>query len=306
MKNLGLAMVGVFLLCSSARGEDSRRVLVIPFENVTAVKSHVTVEEDNVSEEGQSGSSGSYQEPYGRKVDRYSHAPKSILEDIIVNTSGVSVVERQRVAALFEHGIDLPVEEGIYDTTTLIKPGYLQGVDALVFGTVESIDSETRKFYGHNINTENQTASAKVRVRVVDVESGRVIASRRVHGERTYRKSQFLGIEHQDVAFSVMELALAELQDDEVFVAALQGRELAIGAAAPGLTTVQFRPTPDKTEILIDGEYFGSSPATIDLPTGEPVRVTLRKGGYESWEATLRPRRGRVVDPELMVLSSDR
>jgi hypothetical protein len=80
-----------------------------------------------------------------------------------------------------------------------------------------------------------------------------------------------------------MSLDLAKFQD---------GGSPAVAAAA-GPTELDITSTPDGADILIDGNFVGSTPSSISVPAGEHV-VGIRIAGYSPWERTIKTTGGKV------------
>lgn len=276
------------LLVSSqpALAEDARLVLVLPFENLTRTKAHVAYETSDAERP--------LQREKSYVVDRYSHAPRGIIEDLLVGFEGVHVVERQRLDAVMTQ-LDLPLESGLYDSRTAIQLGNLLGANTLVLGTVEALSEDRDEFRGYGVQGGVVEVTAKLRVRVVDVESRGVVFSTRVAGSESFLSTQFGGMKAGDVAFSVIEKALEQLREDDEFLAFFRDAS----SAPQHFVEVRIRPTPNKSDVIVDGVYVGGSPRTIQLPEGKPTLLTIRRGGFEVWEATIRPFDGQVVEPAL-------
>jgi hypothetical protein len=52
--------------------------------------------------------------------------------------------------------------------------------------------------------------------------------------------------------------------------------------------------TPDHADIEIAGNYVGSTPSTVDLPSGKTT-ITVQKKGYQPWARTMNITGGSVT-----------
>ncbi len=174
-------------------------VLVPPFENVTGIRSEVKMD---------------------RMVDRYSEAPRTILEDILVSIPNINVVERQQLDKLLLES-EFSRLSGIVDQQYAIKIGKQLGANAIVMGTIANINETDSFFDGYGIRTKKKIVTATVRVRMIDIQSGRIVFSKTIDGTQDYMKTNFGGIQNNDVAFKAIQNALNELGADQTFIGSL-------------------------------------------------------------------------------------
>lgn len=285
---LALMAIGLLTPTSyvSATNSDIPIVLVAPFENLSGVRSMITYE----------AATGRHPDYPKRTfvVDRYSEAPKHILEDILINL-GAKVIERQRLDAILLE-TELGRLSGLVDPEKAIRLGKMLGANFIIMGTITNVGSRRERFSGYGISTSNEVVTCSVRVRAIDVRSGSVLFSMTVQGSGTFMSSNFGGVNDSDVAYAVIQDALFKLKSDKNFKQAIMQGE----SATPGQeVTVKFAPIPDNSDVVIDGIYKGGSPLVISLPSGRSIRVKISKAGYETWEATVVPADGLLVKPEL-------
>ncbi len=259
-------------------------IMVAPFENLSAAKAMVTYE------------AATSADPNNPKrtftVDRYSEAPRGILEDLLTKQKGVTVIERQRVDALLQE----QQFSGLSDPNQATALGKLVGAQYLVMGTVQDVAARAKEFSGYGVQIRNTTVTASVRVRVIDIETGQVIASTIVNGSEAFTTSQFGGVADTDVAYRVITAAMTKLKDDTEFMTKLVGKAPVSG----DLTDVTFAPSPKNCDVLIDGVFVGTSPTDVPLMPNKAVKVTIRHGGYVDWENSILPRAGLKVAPDLV------
>ena len=266
----------------------ARVVLVAPFENQTSVKCMVSYEV---------ATSANPNDPRRTfSVDRYSEAPRAILENELTNVPGVTVAERQRVDAMLLEN-SLGAFSGLTDGAAAANLGRMAGAQVIIMGTILRIDAEERAFSGYGVQTMNSIVTAQIRIRSVDVATGAIIASTIVEGQKSYAKNQFGGIMDSDVAYAVLSVALKRINSDHRFMASLTGT--AKNDAGGTSTAVKIAPDPSGCDVLVDGIFRGTSPVTLTLPSAAPARVRLEKTGYIPWERTLVPAQTQSVEPEL-------
>lgn len=274
-------------------------VLVPPFENQSKSHPKIAYQVGPGNKEGRPKRSFT--------VDRFTEAPRSILEDMLVNTDGITIVERQRVDALLVE-TEFGAMSGLVDQEKAVKLGKLLGANVILMGTITDISEEVREFQGYGIKTKKTDVTCQIRVRLLDIETGAVRLSKVVKGTKSYSASTFGKSDTEkgkgdqdDRHFAAIEAALQQLDKDAQFKAGLfEKRVVTSDSATPaGLVEVEFSPKPDNCDIEIDGKYVGGSPLKRQLPAGKEVKVRITKGGFKEWEGVIAPEKGLKITREL-------
>ena len=155
-------------------------ILVTPFENQSKQNEKIDYQVGN-------------KEPKRSfKVDRYTMAPRALLEDTLSNIEGVTIIERQRVDTLLLES-DFGQNSGLVDPEKAIKLCRALGANLFIVGTIVDLSDETKKFEGYGIITENTTVTCQMRIRLLEFETGKILFSKVVKGSKTYTKSNFGG-----------------------------------------------------------------------------------------------------------------
>src|SRR5262249_25047996 len=106
-------------------------------------------------------------------VDRFSEAPRSILENMLGDIDGLTIVERQqadpRLADPAFGGLS-----GLSDADKAIKLAKVLRADLVVLGTIVDIHDEAVKFQGYGIRSENTKVVCQIRLRLIDIETRKV------------------------------------------------------------------------------------------------------------------------------------
>jgi len=240
---------------------------------------------------------------------------RGVLEDILVNKH-MKVVERQRVDAVLKEA-EFSGKSTMADQEKAVKMGKMLGANVLAMGTILNVSSETQQSNGYGVRTRKTTVKASVRIRVVDIASGEISYSRVCNAQQSYDSSTNggFGATASSSNFEVVKAAINQVSHDDALFSAL--RKVSGGSAvAPSesgdestaskpktndekTVEVSFEPTPAKCDVLIDGEYRGTTPLKLKLPV-KKMKITIRKAGFEPWEATLTPSDSvKKVNPEL-------
>jgi Curli production assembly/transport component CsgG/PEGA domain len=263
-------------------------VLVPPFENQS--RNHETI----IQETAAGTAPGQPRQKFS--VDRYSEAPRSLLEDMLGQIPGLQIAERQRVDALLLES-KFGAKSGLVDTENALRLGKMLGANLIVMGTVVDIRQEVKDFVGYGIRSRITEVVCKIRIRLLD-SSGTVLYSKVVSGSKQYDQSNFGGSGSSDRNFAAIEETLKEVEKDGAFRKALLG-DAAPAHAAEGLIEVEFAPKPDNCDVEIDGKYVGGSPLKRRLPAGKEIKVRISKGGYQAWDGVIVPEAGLRITREM-------
>ncbi len=294
----GACIVMAFLMMSlHASGQDAvvkgRKpvVLVPPFENQSKQHENIVYEV---------GTGIDPNKPKRRfTVDRYTQAPRTLIENVLGNMEGVTIVERQRVDTLLAES-EFGQLSGIVDSEKAIKLGKLLGANLIVVGTIVNISDETKKFNGYGITTENTQVTCQMRFRLLEIETGEVTFSKVVKGSKSYSKSSFGQTKNSDRNFAAIEATIEKMAEDADFRAAIFGKKTKSDAeSTSGLIEVDFSPKPENCDIEIDGKYVGGSPVKRRLKSGMEYKIHISKSGYKDWTGTIVPEAGLRITREL-------
>lgn len=187
-------------------------ILVPPFENVTGVRSEIKIEKKSELD----------LDSHSIQVlaDRYSEAPRTLLEDVLVSLPNVSVVERQQLDKLLLES-QYSRTSGIVDQQYAISIGKQLGANAIAMGTIVDISTTDSVFTGYGVKTLTKTTVATVRIRIINISSGRIIFSKTIYGSDKYTTTNFGGNKRDDLAFQAIKNAMESLNSDVMFAKAI-------------------------------------------------------------------------------------
>jgi hypothetical protein len=299
LHRIGVSCAFIFALLvpvSKTLGQDSDdkapkvAVLVAPFENQSKQHENIVYEV-----------AGSKPDKPKRRytVDRFTEAPRSVFENMLVNIEGITIVERQRVDTMLVES-EFGSKSGLVDPDKALKLGNMLGANLIVIGTILDLHDEDKEFAGYGVEIKNTDVVCAIRVRLLD-ETGTIRFNKIVKGAKQYSKSTFGRTKSSDRFFGAIEKTIQKLEGDSKFRAAILGQkpDKADGAASEGVVEVEFAPQPDNCDIEIDGKYVGGSPLKRRLPAGKELKVRIAKGGYKDWEGVIVPEKGMRITREL-------
>ena len=64
-------------------------------------------------------------------------------------------------------------------------------------------------------------------------------------------------------------------------------------ALAGSLGHVVVNSSPPGAQVLVKGQVVGTTPATLKLPAGQPVRIQVKKRGFKTKSFTVTPKEGK-------------
>jgi hypothetical protein len=221
---------------------------------------------------------------WGKTTPAILTAVESALEAGLASSGSVRVITRSRLDDILkEQG--LAYRNVVNDRAAL---GRLIGADLLVVASLleneQRTHRETVSAYGLRETQTTYSSAAALNVKMLDVESGTVLAQRAFTEE--------------------MPQSLSALQ--QVLLQAstwLRGTPAAALRVAPAKHAVKIEPKSSGREIrgldvLVDGNFTANTPVTLQLETG--VReISLRRAGVVVWSNRVRISGNLAIEPEL-------
>lgn len=124
---------------------------------------------------------------------RLGRGAANVLTTFLDRSGQFSLYERERITRILEE--QKIGEDKRFDSTTAVAVGKTAGVEMIVTGAVTGFGFRTKRTQVGLLASENQQeAEATVDVRVVDVATGRIVASESGRGVVTVKAGQMLGV----------------------------------------------------------------------------------------------------------------
>lgn len=276
-----------------------RLVMVAPFDNLTG-RQRLS---DYSPEIG--GSPGNPRKQF--RIDRYTHAPREILEHAIQNVPGLKPVERTQIDKVL-----IEVSGAIHDG--LINPEKAQtvalqlGADAIVMGSLLDFQETVVDSNAYS-KIRTTTYSATIRVRLIDLSVDKsskkvqaaVTSSFLATGKCVVPETPYLKLSNSDWYYSALKDAFDRLVSDPAFKAKLSANTASTNAL--GLVKVEFAVTPTNASIYFGSDagwrYVGKSPLVKNLQLGAPYKIRVEKTGFVPWETLIEGEDGLSIAHEL-------
>lgn len=205
MIKLNILCVVMVITLSSSVCNAQKVIFISLFENLSKVKDNITYEARLTS------SKITHKKSY--KVDRFSEIPRTILEDIVIN-NGANVVERQSLDKLLLENKFISMS-GLVDSTTAIKIGKFLGANTLIVGTISDLYMADKRVNSYGITMRTRNVGCNMRIRVLDVETGKILFSKRTKGSAK-------GIGNDVRYYDAIENALDKLSNDPKFIESIR------------------------------------------------------------------------------------
>ncbi len=221
-----------------------------------------------------------------------THGLPDLLSDGLVNSGRFDVYEREKLSAVMrEQGLQA---SGFTDPQTAVALGKVAGVHYILTGQIIDYGRETRNFNGYGVNTRSTTYRLTVAVKVIDVQTGRVLFSHRDDAEEKVNESQGMS-----VTDTTMDTKLAEEVSDKL-IKALENNDSfkAPETSANALVAVKITSVPDHADVEVDGVFYGNAGGEVKLPSGlHLVKISLP--GYEEWSKKVLVQEGLSINAAL-------
>lgn len=183
------------------------KILVSPLENQTGIRDEIVIDREDPNRI----------KSIRYSVDRYTEAPRALLENILSRINNVTLIERQRLdKILLEASYNR--NSGYVDSKYLIKLGKQLGANTLAIGTLVSINDKVSKFKGYGVETERKIITATIRFRLIDIQSSKIILSIISKGNSIVDTNQFSSISATDGRYEAIEDAINNLASDRRFL----------------------------------------------------------------------------------------
>ncbi len=200
--------------------------------------------------------------------------PNQITEDL-VNTGMFDVYERNKLESIMEEqGFQ---SSGFTDPQSSIALGKLMGIQYIVTGQISDYGQEKKTFSGYNVRSTTVYYRLKAGIRLIDVETGRILFSQSGTAEEKVVQSQ--NNRHSD---TTMDSRLAEIVSSYLVGELAKQDVFNQNDSAAEMATVSIESTPESADVEIDGVFYGNTGTSFEIPVGlNTIQVSLP--GYEIW-----------------------
>ena len=205
-----------------------------------------------------------------------THGLPDLISDSLVNSRRFDVYEREKLNTVMrEQGLQA---SGVVDPQSAVALGKVAGVHYILTGEIIDYGRESRNFSGYGVRTRSTIYRLKAAIKVIDVQTGKVLFSRRDEAEDTVNEGQGLG-----VTDTTMDTKLAEEVADKLVKALVDDDSFkAPGQSVAALIPIKITSVPDHADVEVDGVFYGNAGGEVKLPSGLH-NVTVSLPGYEKW-----------------------
>ncbi len=192
---------------------------------------------------------------------------------------------------------------GLVPSETAKQLGQMTGATHLAYGTVNDYRVEERKFSGYGVTTNNVVHSLDLTVKIIETATNKVVFVDEVTYDIKEMKTSMSSHNDTGLQKKLMKGAIKKVAKNigEKFT------PIQVAPVVVSLPKVLFDPKrPNEksidAELKIDGEYYGNTPATIEVNSGKHT-VTISSDGFKVWEETINMRDGMKIAPKLKKLT---
>ncbi len=206
------------------------------------------------------------------------------LSDELVNSGRFSVVEREKVASFMD---ELMLSQtGLMDMNKTVQLGKLTGASYVLTGNLIDFGAETRDYQIGNYRGRTTFFRLRVAVKILDVETGKILFSTRHLSEKKQHEGQNVYISDSRVP-----IALAEQSAAEIVQKILSSEAFNTERTPTGKIRITVTSKPSGADVEINGVFYGNAGAAFEVPEGlNEIKVSLP--GYEVWTKKVQCREG--------------
>jgi curli biogenesis system outer membrane secretion channel CsgG len=222
-----------------------------------------------------------------------THGLPDIISDALVNSGRFDVYERDKLKTIMrEQSLQA---SGFTDPQTAVALGKVAGVHYILTGEIIDYGHESHTFNGYGVSTRSTTYRLTAAVKVIDVQTGRVLFSHRDDAQETVNEGQGM-----NVTDTTMDTKLAEEVSDKLITALENNNSFkAPDASASALVSVKITSEPDHADVEVDGVFYGNAGGEVKLPSGlHLVKISLP--GYEDWSKKVLVQDGLSINAALV------
>ncbi|HEY5040672.1 MAG TPA: CsgG/HfaB family protein [Verrucomicrobiae bacterium] len=227
------------------------------------------------------------------KITALTHGLPDIISDALVNSGRFDVYEREKLNTVMrEQGLQA---SGVTDPQTAVALGKVAGVHYILTGAIIDYGHESHTFNGYGVSTRSTTYSLTAAIKVIDVQTGKVLFSHRDDAGETVNEGQ--GVDATD---TTMDTKLAEAMSAKLINALVNSDAFkAPAASANALVPVKITSTPDHADVEVDGVFYGNAGGVVKLPSGLHL-VNVSLPGYVSWSKKVLVQDGLSINAALV------
>ena len=222
-----------------------------------------------------------------------THGLPDMLSDGLVNSHRFDVYERDKLNTIMKE--QSFQASGFTDPQTAVALGKVAGVHYMLTGKLIDFGQEVKNFAGYGIRTRTTVYRLKASVRIIDVQTGKIVFSRTDGAEDQVSDSS--GLSSSDttmatkLAQEVSDKLIKAISDDDQFK---PKDSSGTGAMIP----VKITSSPDHADVEVDGVFYGNAGGDIKLPPGLHV-INVSLPGYDVWSKKVLVRDGLTMDVTL-------
>jgi hypothetical protein len=148
---------------------------------------------------------------------------------------------------------------------------------------------------GYGVQTRTSFYRLKAAIRVIEVQTGKVVFSRKEAAEQKVDEGRAM-----HTTDTTMDTKLADEVADKLIKALLEDDSFKVpAAAAVTLLPVKITSDPERADVEADGVFYGNAGGEVKLPTGLHL-VTISLPGYEKWSKKVLVQEGLSINASLV------
>lgn len=236
-----------------------------------------------------------FEDRSGADLPELGPAAQDVIASFLTNLPRVTVLSRDRIRTVRR---ELGLEGTVLGRQKISRLGKLLDAEAVVTGSVIRYDVERQEYEGFGTSALRDTYRLSISLQVIDVESGQIrfadtfdVEDQTSYLQASSAPSRPLTRE-TELLRKALEVASGDLQKGLT--------KVAMGLASGNqLVQVPVTTVPPGADVMIAGNYVGSTPIHLELEMGVHELI-LDHPGYRPWKRKVNVEPGVRVDVTLM------
>lgn len=202
--------------------------------------------------------------------------PEEITERL-VNSGRFQVYERDKLHAIMNE--QEFQQSGFSDPQSAVSIGRIMGVRYILTGNILDFGKEVRNFTGYGVRSKTTIYRLSANMRVIDIESGKVLFSKNGTSEEMSTQSNGLGTSDETVDTRLAKKLATDLMRTLMAHHAFQG----VQQEKNKEVEIEISSSPEFADVEIDGVFMGNAGSKFKVTEGlHTIKVSLP--GYEEWD----------------------
>lgn len=202
-----------------------------------------------------------------------------------------------------QFSIELREEERAYSYIKVGDEALMQlskdkNADYLILGTLNDFRVDLSRASAYGVNIQRVNTRASINLRIIDVATGEMVDSLNLSSSSTVSLPKSVST---STTYDWVPLLQSAIQNSEEEILESVKSLNPAHMKAVETVSVSFDSSPQGADVIINGNFRGNTPVTLDLVPEKSV-ILVEMQGYQAWNRDFIPAEGMAVSPTLREL----